>query len=228
MLPIQLEGRQVVVKRGWLPAPGGVAGSTVLPELAVVVVVFLMTCKASGGCALENIVDVAVAAFHFEMPAFKLEGREVMIEGGGRPSRGLVTGATVFPKVALVGIVLQVARNAIAGRGLEIGGSMRPQVTLVTGRPDVFAFQLEDCAAVIEFPANRLDAVVATLAIRAIGKGMLLHKDSIDLLVAGAADGRVEPGDIRAMTVGAGKRLPVAAMLVGVEGVTGGVVRESA
>ena len=62
-----------MIKGGRLPAVDGMAGAAILSKFAVVVIIFLMTGKASARCAFENIVYVTVCAFYFGVFAFQLE-----------------------------------------------------------------------------------------------------------------------------------------------------------
>jgi len=75
MRAIQLEGGKVMVKGGWLPAFGGMAGAAILAKRAIMVIVFLMAGKAGSRRAFENLVDVTGGAFHCKMFAFQLESR---------------------------------------------------------------------------------------------------------------------------------------------------------
>ena len=72
-------------------------------------IIFLMTGKASARCALENVVNMAFCAFYFGVFAFQLERGKVVIEIGGFPAGGFMTSTAVFPEFAFVRIVFQVA-----------------------------------------------------------------------------------------------------------------------
>ena len=62
-----------MVKSGGFPAVDGVTVAAILPKPTVMVVIFLVAGKTSGGRALEYIVNVAVCAFYFGVFAFQLE-----------------------------------------------------------------------------------------------------------------------------------------------------------
>ena len=71
------------------------------------------------GCALENIVYVALGAFYVGMRTGQLEGCLGMVEAGFFPVVRCVTAATIGAELALVGVVLGVAGCAILWRTFE-------------------------------------------------------------------------------------------------------------
>ena len=58
MRTCQLEGGQVVVKRGPGPGLGGMTGRAILAKLAIMMVIFLVTTKTIGRDTSKNVIDV--------------------------------------------------------------------------------------------------------------------------------------------------------------------------
>ena len=81
----QREVGAVVVKVGPVPARGGMTYGAVCSELTVMFIILFMAGITIGGRALEDIVDMALIAFHFGVPALQLESGKVMVEGGFLP-----------------------------------------------------------------------------------------------------------------------------------------------
>lgn len=190
-----------MVEGGFFPIGCVMTGGAILPEFSVVLIVFLMAGEAIAGRALENIVDMAIAAFRFGVFAFQLESGQVVVKSGRLPGSGFVASAAIFPKLAFVGIVFLVACAAVSGRRLEISSGLRVQVAFVARRAHMFAFQLESDSAVIEIFPDGFDAIVAAPAICSVSLAVGGHENLIDLLVTGGAGRRVKPGNIIAMTI---------------------------
>jgi len=104
MFPYQRESGCVVIERGRRPAAGAVAGSAIGAELAAVSVPRRVTGITIHRRALVNAVDVAGLTWHGRVFAGQLERRQVMVEGGGRPTAGVVTGPTVRAELAAVSV----------------------------------------------------------------------------------------------------------------------------
>lgn len=165
MFAIQFESREIMVKGGRLPALGGVAGAAILPEFAVVVIVFLVTGKTGAGSAFEDAIEMAIRTFYFGVFAFQLEGRAIVVKCGGLPGGGFVAGAAIFSKLALMCIVFLVTGSAINRRGFEIGSSLCIQVTFFAGWPAVFAFEFEDRPTVVKFLSEGFKTIVTAAAV---------------------------------------------------------------
>ncbi len=75
--------------------------------------------------------------------------------------------------------------------------------------------QLKSQLAVIEHTADRLHPIVTIKAACSIGLGVGLHKGGIHLLVAAAADCRIEMNKVLYMAVVAAKRSAILFDLVG-------------
>ena len=116
--------------------------------------------------------------------------------------------------------------GTIGRRGFEVCGSAVAGVALVTGRSEVLPFKHEGHPAVVKILPDRLNAIMATLARCPIGEDVLLHKDSVHLLVTAAADCWVEPRDICAMTIGTHENLAIPAALMRPQGIAGGIMRK--
>ena len=91
----QREVGAVVIEGGVIPICRLMAGGTICPESAVVLIVRAMTGVTIGRCALIDIVEMAFRAFNFSMFPFEFERREIMVEGGGTPTVNTVTGGAI-------------------------------------------------------------------------------------------------------------------------------------
>lgn len=69
-----------MIKGGWQPAAGGMAGCAVRAELAVVVIVLGMAGVTIGRSALVITVGVAACTSHLGMLAGQLERSRIVIE----------------------------------------------------------------------------------------------------------------------------------------------------
>jgi hypothetical protein len=104
MLTIQLEGRQIVVEGGREPAVGGMARATIRTVTANVIIILLMTGIAIGGCALEDIVDMATRAGHIAMLTCQFESKQIVVHGRKWGIGTAMVGVAI--SAAQVGIVL--------------------------------------------------------------------------------------------------------------------------
>jgi len=116
----QFESEQIVIDSGWQPASGSVTGCAVCSELAVVFIIILMAGIAIAGCALEDIIDMALIAGEIGVLTIQFEDRQIMVEGGRCPASGGVTYAAIDAKTALVVVVLGMTREAILWRRPEV------------------------------------------------------------------------------------------------------------
>lgn len=117
----QREVGAVMVKVCAVPTRGGMTYGAVRSELTVMLIVLFMAGITNGGRAFEDIVGMALLAFHFGMPALQLESGKVMVEGGFLPIGWVVAGLTVRAEGALVGILRSMTGIAILWRGRKIG-----------------------------------------------------------------------------------------------------------
>ena len=225
---IQFEGRKVVVKGGGFPTGSLVTCATVRPVFTLMFVILLVTGKTSRGGAFENLVEMAIAAFRRGVFTIQFESCQIMVKGGWSPARGLMADGAVLPKFTLMRIVFQVTGVAVTGGGFEIGGGLHCQMAFGAIQPGVLTIQLKGRQVVIKGLSNAFDAIVTIPASSPVSQGMSRHVAFIHLCVAGAADGRVEAGDVFAMTVIAAKNLSVAAAFVRVKRIPRAVVRKTA
>jgi hypothetical protein len=98
------------------PGSSGVTGSAVGAQQPLVKVGVGVAGNAIGGCAFEDVVDVALAALELEMSAGEREGGFAMVKGGIGPIVRGVACATILAELPLVSVIFLVAREAI-GRG---------------------------------------------------------------------------------------------------------------
>ncbi len=92
----QGKDRQVMVKSGRLPGAIGMAGSTVLPQTALVRIIVRVTGKTIAGCTLKDIIDVTVCTGGAGMRTGQLKGGEIVVKSSWRPGLGIVTGNTIL------------------------------------------------------------------------------------------------------------------------------------
>jgi hypothetical protein len=95
MFPGQLESKQAMVEDRWQPTCCQMTLSASRSKNPIVLIVFRMAGKAIGRGTLEDIVYVAAFTGCIDMLAEQSKGRQVMIEGGGRPAFSLMTGAAI-------------------------------------------------------------------------------------------------------------------------------------
>lgn len=225
---IQFEGRKVVVKSGRLPAGSLMTCATVRPIFALMFVFLLVTGKTSRGGTFENLVEVAVAAFRCGVFTIQLESCQIMVKGGWSPARGLMADGAVLSKLTLMRIIFQMTGVAVAGGGFEIGGGVHSQMAFGAIQPGVPTIQLKGRQVVIKSLSDAFDAIVTIPAGSSVSQGMSRHVAFIHLCMTGTASGRIEAGDVFAMTVLADENLPVAAAFVRVERITRAVMRKIA
>lgn len=92
----QREGRQVMVKGGWLPGGGGMACTAIRAVLSAMTVIGSVTAITGiGGGSLELQVCVAARTKQAGMRAGQLEGGVIVIETARLPGTGGVTGRTL-------------------------------------------------------------------------------------------------------------------------------------
>ncbi len=106
----------VVVEQNAIPRLGVVAGLTFFAKAAFVLVVCSVTRHARHGRVLEDIALVAILALRFGVLVFKFEIRRVMVELRFFPVELGMAVRALRAQLALVLVVLPVARNAGALR----------------------------------------------------------------------------------------------------------------
>ena len=107
----QWERRKVVIEGGGLPGRSGVTGRAVRSIPAAVTIVGGVTGITGGGRTLELHILVAASAGHSGMCTGQLEDRIVVVESGGLPAAGGVTGFALSAERAAV----RVTASAVAG-----------------------------------------------------------------------------------------------------------------
>jgi len=121
MPPRQREVAQVMVEGRILPIGRVMTGGTIGAESAAMLIVLLMTGVTIRGRTLIHTVLVAGLALRFGMFAFEFECRKAVVEFGGRPTSGGVTGGAIGAETSFVRLVGTVAGVAILGRVGEVG-----------------------------------------------------------------------------------------------------------
>ena len=110
----------------------------------------------------ENSVNVALCTGHVDVSAGQLESRQIMVECSVRPITCVMTGTTIRTKLAVVMIVLFMARIAILRRTFENA----IHVALSAGNIYVRTCQLEGSQVVIECSILPISCIMASTAIR--------------------------------------------------------------
>ena len=155
-----------MIEGGRLPARSGVTGRTIRSKRAVVMVIFLMAGDTIFRRTSEYIIDMAIGTSRAAMLSSQREGRFAVIEGGGLPTRGGVTGCAILPKRALVEIIRGMTGITICGCAFELQVGM----TFGTGNAVMLAGQFEDGVVVIKvarIPSARCMTVCTLIAKRA-------------------------------------------------------------
>ena len=119
MCASQLEGRQIMIKRGSGPGLGAMAGGTVLAQCSFMRVILLMAGKTSGGSALKDVGCVAFYTQHVHMRAGQLKDRQVVVKPAPGPGLGAMAGGTILAQCSIVRIVFLVAGKTVGSGTLE-------------------------------------------------------------------------------------------------------------
>ena len=122
-----------------LPILGGVALTAVFPETGLVDILFGMARDAVFGCALEDLVGMAVLAGRGLVLTQQGKSRQFMIDCRGLPILGGVTLTTVLAEITLVRINLGMAGRAILRSRFKNRCRLRPGMALNTSGWVVFA-----------------------------------------------------------------------------------------
>jgi hypothetical protein len=142
----QSESRNGMVKTGWIPAAGGMAGSAVRTELATMRVLSSMAGKAVAGCSLEDSIRMTIRAGYIDMSASQPESRQVVVEVGRFPGVRGMAGSAVGAKLAAMRVLPGMAGIAGAGCTFEDPIGM----TTCAGHIDMLSCQLESGQIVVE------------------------------------------------------------------------------
>ena len=94
-----------MVKGCSTPTIGVVAGTTIHPELAVVLIIFLVTGKAVRRRSLEHPIGVAGSTGDVLVPAVQFESCPVVIKCYILPTAGTVAGSAFLPELAIVNVI---------------------------------------------------------------------------------------------------------------------------
>ena len=112
--------------------------------------------------ALEDAVDMTTCTGHVDVCTGQFESRQIMVECSVRPITCVMTGTTIRTKLAVVMIVLFMARIAILRRTFENA----IHVALGAGNIYVRTCQLEGSQVVIECSILPISCIMASTAIR--------------------------------------------------------------
>lgn len=148
------------------------------------------------------------------MPALQFEGSEIMVKLCRGPSIRRMTLAAVDPKAARMRIVLVMAGIAILQCHRKVSQTTRIEVTLHTGKPDMFAGELERKSIVIEALPESVHPVVAIETSRAKGDHVRGHEAGVRLTMATVAGVRGKFRNVAKVTVIALERRPRSRQLV--------------
>lgn len=119
VLPIQFEGKFGVINVGGLPTSGRMAGITLCAERATMRIIINVARSAVHRSSLEHTILVTISAVSASMLAIQLECKFGVIDRGGFPTGGAVTGGALSAELTIMGIVINVAGCAIHRRAFE-------------------------------------------------------------------------------------------------------------
>jgi hypothetical protein len=142
-----------------------------------------------------------------------------MVECSRKPAIGGVTGAATIAKLTVVVVVLCMAGRTVLGGRLQVRDASGTDMATSAGRLGMFTGQLERNAIMVEGVAVGVNPIVASQAVISISLEVGLHKISLDLLVAGRADGLIKLCIAIDMTSIASKRRTIRLALVGAESI---------
>lgn len=116
MFARQWEYSGIMIKDAILPASRYVAGRTIRPKLAIMVVILCMAGKTSLGSSFKNIALMTGIATQFYMVANERKCSGIVIEFCSRPFCGLMACTAIFTELAFVDIFCRMAGKTIPGR----------------------------------------------------------------------------------------------------------------
>ena len=209
----QRKSRLRMVESGLVPSLWRMtclAGSAKTP---VVGIILLVASHARRRRSLENIVDMALLAFHLLVLAFQRESRLRMVESGLVPSLRRMTRLASRAQLAVMSIVLPVAAVTTLRRGSQGIQGMHATVARCTTQVGMLAFQGEE-GIVVKLLTVSPRAIVTRQTPCTKGFHMRQGKPGIQFTVTTLANQRVEGRDVLAVAVFTRKRRAIAALLV--------------
>jgi len=109
----QLEDRGVMVESDRVPVLRHMTRFAIRSQLPFVMVVLFMARETILRRALELEVEVAVHTCCLRMHSLQVKDGAVMVEAGGFPAVGRMTGGAIVAQLPIVRLVLHMARSAI-------------------------------------------------------------------------------------------------------------------
>ncbi len=140
----------VVVKGDVAPFCWRMALSTIGAELAVMMVIFLVTTEAVFGCPLEHVVHMACFTFDVIMCAHQFETCRAVVEGHIFPIRRIMTELATCAELSIVIIIFFVATEAVLRCGLQFRQAGCTTVTIGASSFGMLAFQPEADSIMVE------------------------------------------------------------------------------
>lgn len=214
VLPFQLESRKIVIKGGIIPIGRSMAGFTLRPKLAIVLIVLFMARIAIAGRAKVLAIRMAIFTSGLGMFTFQFEGGQVMVKFSRFPTFRRVTGSTIGAKTTIVLILCKMAGGTRLGRVLQIGYGTGVEMALRTNHIHMFARQRELDPPVIEV-AIAINTIVTIQAALTELKNMRGCKDRIFLAVTIDTGGLFKRGNALGVAILAGEIEPIGAARVG-------------
>lgn len=205
MCASQFKAGQIMVECGRRPCLSGMTGGAGRSQYTLVDIILGMTGIAFRRCPLKQLIDMAIGAWDKSMLAGQLENRQIMIESRRGPISGGMALAAELAQITQMDVILGMAGIAVLRSCLHLGNGMVPRMTLYAGDLQVFPGQGVRGQAVVECVAVRINSIVAAQAITPIRLQMRLHEISLDLSVAGGANGLVECSVAARMAIRTGK-----------------------
>ena len=111
MFTIQVEGEFRVIHRRGLPAIDRMTTGAIRAQLTAVDIVLGVAANTGCGRAFVDAIDMTAGAGHGGMFPVQMEREFRVVNIGGLPAGGRVTGCAIGTKLSLVGIICAVATD---------------------------------------------------------------------------------------------------------------------
>ncbi len=213
-----------MVECGWKPDSGGVTHAAVSAELTVVVVILGVAGDAGRIDGAKDCIRVALCTIQTDMCTGQRELCKRVVECSRKPAIGGMAAAATRAKLSVVGVILYMAGRTILGGRLQVRDTSGTGMAPCAGCLGMFPGQLEGNVGMVEVVTIGVNPIVARQAIISISLHVGWHEISLDLLVAGCANGLVK----RCISIGvagiASKRRAIRLELVGSESIPKSIV----
>lgn len=189
------------------PASGCVTRATVDGESAAVRVILQMAILALHHWFQLGVERVAFLAIHIHVLAIQFERGQVVVERGRNPRVHAVALHTVRAEAEFVRLVVSMAGEAVARRGLQIRQFARVGVATVTVHLHMRARQRERNLAMVKMFVVGVHAIVTGQAVSPPTQRVSLRKGQVEVAMTFNASGRIEIRQAFSMAIFAHKWL---------------------